>query len=240
MEKRVNTDVESLKFIYRRNKYLLVPGIVIMVSILVVLLVIIPQVQAFLAIQDEAKNAQRKLEGLKNDLNMLKALDEEILNTQLRTTTKALPVDKDFAGVLNAIFFAAQRTGVRIGRFSFQVGEISGSEENTGKLSSINLSVSLDSNISAINNFIQALQETVPLSSIDFIRTDNMISTVEIEFYYKIMTPPTSIENIALIPLTNEKMDLYEKIVNFNNSQAIDFSNLSVTPSARTTNPFGN
>lgn len=238
MERRVNTDIQSLKIIYSRNKYFIVPGIVIFVSLILIILIIVPQIKTLFEAQEEGKFASQRLEKLKKDLNTLQTLDGETLESQRKTSTMALPVNKDFGGILNALFTASQKTGVRIGRFSFQIGDISKEEQKDVNFSVISLKVSLENDIQRVNSFISEIQKTVPLSAIDLITTDNRISTIDLLFYYKVLPPTGVTKDIVISPLSQEKKSLLDRINSFNNVQSINLPLQTSTSSPKSTNPF--
>ncbi len=240
MERRINTDIQSLRIIYNRNKYFIVPGIVVSVCIALIVLVIIPQIKSLFEVKEEALNASRKLAQVRKELKDLSSLDVGILESQLRTSTIALPINKDFGGVINAVYSAAAKTGVRLGQFSFTVGDLSEDEQKDAKSASISLTVALDNDIGTVNSFITEIQRTVPISGIDFVTTDNKISSVGLLFYYKVLPPSDTFKNLAITPLSQDKLSLLGKINNFNNAMPIDLqSQPSTSSSVRSTNPFG-
>ncbi|MBI2028730.1 MAG: hypothetical protein HYT07_03935 [Candidatus Levybacteria bacterium] len=247
MENRVNTDIQSLKIIYNRNKYFIVPTIVVFVCLALVILVIIPQIKTLFVVQEEARNASQKLSTLRNNLGTLENLDVGLLESQLRTSTLALPINKDFGGILNAIFFASQKTGVRIGRFSFAVGELTQGEQEEEQeeeqkeegSTSTGLTVTLDSDIGAVNSFITEIQKTLPLSEIGSVTTDSNSSTVTLLFYYKVLPVASLLKNLTINSISQEKLSLLSKMESFNNTSLIDFSPSPSTSSAiKSTNPF--
>ena len=79
MVSRVNTDIQSIKIIYNRNKYFLIPFFVILICIGLIVQVIVPQVRTFFKVREEAENASQRLAELKENLSVLSSLDENIL-----------------------------------------------------------------------------------------------------------------------------------------------------------------
>lgn len=238
MEGRINTDIQSLKIIFNRNKRYIVPSVVIFVCVVLIIQIIIPQFKTMFAVREEAKNAVQKLDRLKDDLNMLKVLDEEVLELQLKTSSLALPISKDFGGILNALYFAAQRTGVSIGKFSFQIGDLGSKDAKDAKFSAINLSVALDSDIRTVNGFIDAIGKTLPLSDISFVQTDNKTSTVGLLYYYKALPDPGARKDLPVGVISQEKLSLLSKIGSFNNAVSLNLSSSSASSSVNNTNPF--
>lgn len=238
MEGRVNTEIQSLKIIYNRNKHYIIPVVVIFVSIVLIIQVVIPQFKTLLKVREEAKKASIVLDELKKDLSVLESQDEEILKSQLKVSSLALPINKDFGGILNALYSAAQSSGVSMGKFLFQVGDLGSGDEKNTKFSTINLSLALNNDILAVNSFIDTIEKTLPISDISVIKTDNKTSNINLLFYYRIL-PSTSLKKgERIIPISQKNLELLSKIDDFNNAIPTNLPAESGTLSAKSTNPF--
>lgn len=239
MESRVNTDIQSIKIIYNRNKHYIIPFVVILVCIGLIMQIIVPQFKTLFKVREEAKNASRRLAELKEDLSILSSLDKEVLDSQLETTSFALPINKNFGGILSALFSAAQTSGVIIGKFSFQVGDLAKADQEDTKFSSIDLTISLENDIEAVNNFIDAIGKTLPISDISFVKTENKISIISLLFYYKFLPVPNVQEDIRVLPVSDDKLLLLSKISSFNSALSTNPSSpSSIISSPESTNPF--
>lgn len=236
MENRVNTDVQSIKIIYNRNKHYIIPFIVIAVCIGLIIQFIIPQLRTLFEVREEEKNAMKRLTELKRDLDILSGLDEKTLELQLKTASFALPIGKDFGGLLTAIYSAANASGVSIGRFSFQVGDLAKSDDKDTKFSSIDLTINLENDIRIVSNFIDILGKTLPISDISYIKTDNKISTVSLLFYYKILSSQNVLKNARIVAIPDDKLQLLNKINGFNSALSSSSSSEVSTPISA--NPF--
>lgn len=237
MGSHVNTDIESIKIIYDRNKHYIIPFIVIFVCIGLIVQIILPQFRTLLEVRKEAENASQKLSELKNDLDVLSSLDERILDSQLKTTSFALPISKEIGGILSALFSAANASGVRIGKFSFQVGDLAKSDQKDTKFSFIELTILIDNEIVMVNNFIDIIGKTLPISNISFVKTEKETSTLSLLFYYKLLDPNLQ-KDVRILPIPNEKLQVFNKISGFNSALSGNVSSQLATPSVKTTNPF--
>lgn len=221
MNGKINADLKSLKFILNKNKSFLLPAIVLLVSIALFFQFVIPQFRVLIAVQKEAREGQLKLETLKANLGLLTNIDEDALDSQLKVLSLALPLNKDFIGILNSVFTTAQRTGVSLGSFSLRIGDISKSE-NGNSLPDIKLALPIDANIATINNFAEAINKTVPLSEVYSIRVANASSTVNLSFYYKPLGDSGYSEDAPVIPISQKGITLI--------NQLREFQNVSVAP----------
>src|ERR1035437_7042275 len=124
--KKFNVELNNLLILYRHYKDYFLPFGIILASILVVFIVVIPQFQQYLVLQEQLKVETQKLDVLKANYNFLSNLDSSKSNTDFGNLTYALPSSKDFAGIMNSISYASAKTGVLVGDFQFAVGSLSG------------------------------------------------------------------------------------------------------------------
>ena len=236
---RVNTDIQSIKIIYNRNKHFLIPFFVILICIGLIVQVIVPQIRTFFKVREEAENASQRLAELKKELDVLSSLDENMLESQLKITSFALPINKDFGGILSALYSAAQASGVNVGAFSFQLGDLSKSEEKDAKFPSIELTVNFENDIGAVNNFIDIVGKTLPISDISAVSTDNDSSSVSLLFYYKVLSTSDIQKDERIVPISNDKLSLLDKLSTFNSTLLSNISSEGGELSTlKTTNPF--
>lgn len=238
MDGLINTDIQALRIIYNRNKYYLIPFVVILICIGLVIQIVIPQFKTFLQVKEEAKTASLKLDKLKKDLNILESLDGNILMSQFETSIIGLPVNKDFGGILNALYSAEQISGVSIGKFSFQLGDLESGGEKDTNFSAINLTISLNEDIVEVNRFIDAITKSVPLSNVSVVRVGDKASMVSLMFYYKVLPALSTQKDLPIIPVSQEKAAVLGKIKDFTNILLTNVSLKPATPSVKTTNPF--
>ena len=109
MNEKINADLKSLKFILNKNKVYIFPIVVILVSIMLFSQFVIPQADALLAAREEALATSLKIETLKANLDILTNINEETLDSQLKTLSLALPLSKDFFGILNSVILLSKK-----------------------------------------------------------------------------------------------------------------------------------
>jgi len=156
------------------------------------------------------------LQALKGNLNVLTNTNKKSLDAQLRILNLALPLNKDFSGILNSIYSASQKTGVNLGSFSLQIGDLRDTNKKDD-FSTISLSIPINSNVAAVNSFVEALSKTVPLSEVTLIKISNVASTVRLSFYYKSLGFSNYKEDARIIPLTQKGLGIINKLSLFEN-----------------------
>ena len=213
---KINTDLKSLKFIFEGNKPYILPSIIIVVCIALFFQFVIPQFRILFAAQEEAKQASLKLQTLKENLNLLTNTDEKFLDARLKILNLALPLSKDFAGILNSIYLASQKTGVNLGSFSLQIGDLQGAQKNDD-FPSISLSIPVNANAVGVSSFVETLSKTVPLSEVTIIKIRDIASSVKLSFYYKSLGLSNLKEDARINPLTQKGLGIINKISGFEN-----------------------
>ncbi|MBI4089400.1 MAG: hypothetical protein HY424_01675 [Candidatus Levybacteria bacterium] len=237
MNGKINLDLKSLIFIFGRNKPYILPIVVILTCIILFFQFTIPQFKTFLRVREEAKDAEIKLELLKENLKVLVDTNEGSLDSQLSTLNLALPLSKDFSGILNAIYYASQKTGVNLGTFSFQIGDLSKSEKDD-KFLTIDVSMPLNANVFAVNSFVRTISNTIPLSEVSLMKMGEKTATVNLSFYYKPLGPIDSKEDSRIYPPTQKGLLLINKLVSFENISSPILPQLISSPSGEKSNPF--
>jgi Tfp pilus assembly protein PilO len=218
-KKKFNLEFNNLLILYRHYKDYLLPFGIIVACALVVLWVVIPQFQQYLSLQQQLKTEMQKLNVLKNNYNFLSSLDDSKSNADFNALTLVLPSGKDFAGIINAVSYASEKTGVAVGDFSFSVGSLSGGNtEGVSAYPSIKIDINLIGNTQAVANFIQELYKTAPVSEVTSIKTGGNSGTITILFYYKPFPQQNVDDSAPVTVLSAQDAVLIKTVSGWNNS----------------------
>lgn len=236
MNEKINADIKSIKFIFDRNKFYILPCVVIFICIVLFFQFVIPQFMALTAAREQAKEASLKLGVLKENLNVLVNTNENSLDSQFKILNLALPLNKDFTGILSSIYYAAQKTGVGLGSFSLQVGDL-GKEEKNDAFSTISLSVPVNSDVVGVSSFVENISKSVPLSEVTLIKIGERASTINLLFYYKPLGVTGQKEDIRINPVSQKGLELIDKLTDFGNSSSFPEASVA-TSSGEGSNPF--
>lgn len=204
-------DINTLKFLYVHYKDFVIPFFIILVSIVLLGRVVAPSLFDLFDAQEKQKTELQNLSSMKNNLSLLKSIDEATLDSQLRIVSKALPIDKDFEGVLNAISDASDKSGVTIGGFKFLVGNLSEIEEETD-LPTLEVDLTVNGSVYDANDFIGRLNKTLPISEISNISGLGDIYSIKINFYYKRLAHSEPNDSIPLSPVSPKGLSLINEI----------------------------
>lgn len=217
MSEKINVDLKSFKFILNKNKLYIFPIIIMLVSVILFFQFVIPQFRALLNARKEARELSLRLGAIRKNIDTLKNINEETLDSQLRILNLALPLNKDSIGILNSIYFTAQRTGVGLGSFSFRIGDISKSENNDN-FPVVKLSLPINADIRAINSFVETINKTLPLSEVYFVKAGNVSSTIGLSFYYKPLGASNYSQDVGVNPISQKGLALIDQLSEFENS----------------------
>lgn len=242
MSRKVFFGQNDIRYFYNRykdSKYYSasVFFLVIAACSILLVIVIIPQFNNYLSIRQEVAAKQDQIRIMNENIAFINRMDKSTITSQLKSATQALPAEKDFAGILNAIADASIRSGVSVSDFSFSVGDISsrsaintsnpvpvgnsspGSVASLGNIApSVNLMLTIDGNIDSVKLFIKEISEKLPLSDVTTIDNKDNKTTVSIEFYYKPYPEIAFKEDSPMQPISPEKVKLIERIALWKNS----------------------
>ena len=228
MNEKINLDLRSLKFIYNKDKFYILPIVIILASVMLFFQAVIPQFKVLLATQKEAKAEQLRLQVLNKNLSVISDTNEDVLNSQLEVLKSALPSTKDIVKMLDSINLTSQKTGVNLGNFSFKPGglAISGNGEI---FPVIRLMIPIQADMVAVKDFVEIISKTFPLSEVNAVSVQNAFSTVGISFYYDLIDPSSFKQDVPISPISQKGLNLINQLKEFG-----DMSNLSLSMPAAT------
>lgn len=182
---RDRIDQNTFKILYYRNKTYLLPVFIFMVATILTFFAVIPQIRDYFVLKNEEENIAEKIKIINNNTAVLAGLNEQELNRKLQAATLALPVEKDFGGILRAIGQAAIDANVTLGDFSFQLGSLTiGATKITNALP-IEIALTVNDNVLGTKRFLRELSRRLPLSEVTNLRVNESSTNMTVIFYYK-------------------------------------------------------
>jgi Tfp pilus assembly protein PilO len=238
MKKEIFFGRKSIRFWYLRYKdsaYYTV--FVIIVTIVVCLLLlfsfILPQLEQWFSIRNEVLATRARVDIINENIRYLNTLDRNALNTQTSIASQALPAEKNFGAILDALNLAALRSGVTFQDYSFKVGNISSNsvQMNSIKLpgiSPVTVSLVINGTIDEVKMFTRELSNTLPLSEVTSIDGESGAITVTMDFYQKNL-PKTTLKDDQPIP----------QVVGSNPTLTNQLSSWQIRPQTSNSSPIG-
>lgn len=214
--KKINLDLENILVLYKHYKDFLLPIGVILVSILVIIYIIFPQVQQYFNSQDLLKTEQQKLETLTNNYNFLLSLNDAKTNSDFNLLSLALPPQKDFAGIIDAISYVSAKTGVAVGDFQFSLGNLSAVNFGGTAYPSTKISINLKGDAKGIASFINELSKTIPIAQTTTINISNDEGAITVLFYYKPFPSQNIGDQAPVVPPSTRDTALIKEVSSWN------------------------
>lgn len=235
--KKVNIDNVFFKLIYRRNKDFFLSVVAIFLSLFLFFQFVLPQISELQAMSEEEKAVKERIEVLNYNFQFFNQMDSQNLDQDLLTASSALPLQKDFAGVLVAVSRAAGTAGVGLDDFSFRVGDLS---TPSGALTvtsapAIEIELTIRGDIVKAKGFIQKLSEALPLSGVVIVQNSGQSSTIATNFYYRPFPPVIKFDDKTKSKdLSSFDKDLLTKLTQWRTSALVVSLN-QATPSSQLT-----
>lgn len=220
-------DQSTLQILYLKHRKYFLPIGVIFCSLMLFLFVIIPQIQSFFNYRDQEQIIKEKISVLEKNISFLSQFNDSDLDSKLQTISLALPLEKDFILVMQAISKAASKAGVGLGDFSFEIGQISGDLTSVSSTESnaliqtaatdttrpaVKLTLTVNGGLSQTKTFVSELKNSLPLSEVSQIEARDNSSTVNVAFFYKPLDRINLDEEKALQPLSQKDVELIDKL----------------------------
>lgn len=205
---------EDIRLLYYRYKdsplyAASVSVLLLVVSVVLIGKVIVPQLQNWFSIRDEVSATRERIDTLTANQLYIASINRIELEDNFRTVSSALPFEKDFTGVINAITAATIATGAILDDYSFQVGNLSTKSAGLNKETSISLELNIQGSLDVVEAFLLEIYEKLPL--VEVIEVDYSMGTARIGllFYYKILPGQTQVlYTKPLLPLSIENTNL--------------------------------
>lgn len=235
-DKVFGLEIRTLQELYLKYKNYLTPALIIVVCFMLISQITIPQLNFLSQKLQEEKTERAKLATISKNLEILSNLNETTLDSQLQLATDALPIEKNFAGIINTVNLSANKAGVFLGDYEFSVGDLS--KVGPGKNApSMELVLSVNGGIAATGNFVGELYKSLPIAEVTSIMVTGNRSTVTALFYYKPFVG-SSDATLPLQVISQDRVSLIKEISSWNNPRTLEQFNFVGTASANLSSPF--
>lgn len=214
-------------------------SIIVLASFFLIIKVVVPQVENWFSINSEVASEKTTINQLRANKAMLVLADDAALNQDVAVVSSALPFQKDFTGVLNAVNAASANAGVVLDDYSFQVGNLSTKSAQLNQGTSMSLKLLIKGDIDHVQNFIKEIQEKLPLSEV--VNTTYSVdgSALEILFYYKLTPKQTQVSYTNPLPnLSGEKATLLDTLTKWKDASNGGGDLVPVEPASGSAEPF--
>lgn len=198
MRKEAWLEHNNARFIYYSYKdspyfQVLIVTVILLISFFLIGNILIPQTENWFSIRDETLATKQRIHIIKSNIAAISSQNKNKLEENRSAVIRALPVEKDFGSIVNAIAQSSAKSRVSINDFTFGLGSISTPSASKAlplnSLDTTTLTLSLKGDIDAVTTFIKELEKKLPLSEVESVDTSEGTINVLIVFYSKPYRP---------------------------------------------------
>lgn len=234
----VNFDQSAFRLLYYRYKPHIFFLFIIFACFILSLTVIFPQYNEFLKEGEEAKILKEELSVSKSNLTLFSTLGDSDVDQKINIALNAMPAEKDFTGILNAISQASAKSAVLVEDFSFQVGELSTMSAKLSKQPSMQINLSLLGGVEQTRAFLEELGKTLPLSEVTKVSFERNRSRITVSFFYRPFSNLKFDKKVPVKSLSQKDLQTLSKLSSWNITSAQTSPFFQISTSSGRTNPF--
>lgn len=210
-------DETTFQILYLKNKLYITPTLIIVVCIALIVFVLIPQIQEIISLRSESEVLPQRIRILSNNATFMSHLNTETLDNQVSIVAQALPSQRGYAAIINAITNTSRASGVSVGDYSFVVGEIS--TKSAQPVASVSVDLTLNGDLRATSRFIKELYKQLPITAIKKIEATGNTSHVLAEFFFRPIPTITFDANLPIQSLTPQENTVLRTLTEWINQQ---------------------
>ncbi len=208
---------KKIKTIFINYKQVIIPLILIVGCFLILFFVILPQVPSISGKLSTIKKQNGIVSDLKNSISTVNSESSQTLDSEVSTSTTALPTVKDISVIFDALTRAAESSNTTLSTFSLNVGGVYGTAaripNNTPGTPNVNVIAHVQSSDSrGLVDFATALSKTLPLSEVKKINVSGGEGTYDIDFYFKPVDSAKIAKQDHVAPLTASDKSLLNQL----------------------------
>lgn len=229
---KLNKDT-NWKILFTTRRYLVESVAMIVVSVCIVLLAIIPQVQAFLELRSKQAEEQEEVEKLEAKIANLESVKISQEFSKAELINQALPAKKPLSELLVSLQSSADRSNASIVDFEVSPGDLatqsaeSKSKKTSNDYEYLEMNVTLEGKFTDVQNFLTQVEQFAPFTVISNVSLDtqsdpsdtqvedtNVKAELTLRTYYYTKSVQTAVETI-LPDLTPQNIEVLNEVETF-------------------------
>jgi hypothetical protein len=208
---RTFEDIRLFYFKYKDSPEFSVVGIslLIFIGVIIVWKGILPQTHDWFSVQDEIKATKERIAQLQTNQSFINGISQAKLNKDYIVAATALPYQKDYAGMIESIDGATSISNMERNDYSIEVGNLSTKSAQLSPQTTITVKVSLQGDAIRLQKFLDQLKKELPLSEVVSIEYNDEATNIEVNFFYKYLSPNTTFpytDPIKVLSQNNQKL----------------------------------
>lgn len=232
-------NIQGAKEFYSKYKKIIWPAASVISSVIILILVIIPQLRSFLDTRQEIFKMQNRLSILETKAENLELLDEEFYKSYLQVVFTVLPANQNVPRVVAIIQALSQKAGIILKNTNYAASR------STTTTNSFVLNLTLLGQLSSIREFLILLQDSAgvfEVNSIDakFQKGGAVIEAeISLSVFFELDKPQTVALDQPLPSLSEQEEELLVRLTNlvYKSSGVVTTVDTSTVPLGKT-DPF--
>lgn len=187
MIKRLKELLKQLRAnpLYQKYELFVLPGFSAVVCLVLIIMVIIPNVSAFLSTNSKISSLSARNTALSTKAKALEQVDTQTVKNNIQTALLALPNDKDVPNALNQLLFLVNNNALSLTGISFSPGQPA-----AAGASSYQIKMDVTGDLIHLRNFVNSLKDSIPLIKPDSIeitgiKFSDVQSTIAVAIYFQ-------------------------------------------------------
>ncbi len=172
-----------LRVFYLRYKEYIIPAVIIVMTIFLFIRIIPSQINFILALRQAAQSSKKRIRILSNNVTLLSKVQDDLLDERFLLSTNALPEEKKFDELFQAVSDVAARALVTVDDYGLNVDDDLKNQTDTNSIK-IGLTIRGEG-IEGVQKFLKILAITLPLSEVESIQINAGSATLVVNFFYK-------------------------------------------------------
>jgi hypothetical protein len=190
---RTFEDIRLFYFKYKDSPEFSLLGVslLILVGVIIVWKGIMPQTHDWFSVQDEIKATKERITQLQTNQSLITGISQTQLDKDYAAAATALPYQKDYGGMIESIDGATSVSNMERNDYSIEVGNLSTKSAQLSPQTTITVKVSLQGDAAKLQKFLAQLTKELPLSEVVSIEYNDSAVNIEVNFFYKYLSPST-------------------------------------------------
>ena len=206
-------------FRYSQHYRLVTPIVVILIGLTVLVMFIFPQINNWFSVRSEVEATQARINIIRQNIRILENTNKEKVESEFIVASQALPSNKDFSGILDAINDATTKSGITLDDYEFSLGSVftnKSGNKTPPDSSSVLLKLSIEGNSDSVSNFLSEIENEIPIVQLQSVNFADNKGQMQLSFPVKPFADINMRYDTPITVLTNDQRSLMQKLHEWN------------------------
>lgn len=216
----------------------ILPTVSIGISLLLFVLVIIPQTLSFIGSFSTITDTESKITNLNKKAEILTQVDQGLYRNNINTTLIAFPAEKDIPGSISQLLFLLNSSNLKLGSMGFSGGT---ANQAGATLNSFQVKLEVEGSLSDVKTFVNKFKEVPRIMKVSGIelsgRAEAVQASITLTTYYQDLVNDLGDVEKPLELVNDKETQILSQIENYTKSIPIVTTNNVSGPTGKS-DPF--